>query len=607
MRLKLNHFWVPIYVSLALATITIIATSIFGNWSTIYVYNIFYITFLNFTILSLNTIFFTKHRRFLNPPSRKFLRIFLILTYSLIYLTGTLLFIKTGQTIRTQTVIFFTQMTPTLITLLIATFIVLAVLLLTLTLYKKTKPEKTEIEERNKIKIVFYISIILFVITILVNSLFLQIENPLIYDQNALISYRVEIPTPGEIILPINTTLKKPNIIFIMADAISAENIGAYGYKRNATPNIDALAQKSIVFENAYTTATHSDYAQAAILSSRHLLTSEYRTIFPYENPKKFIWDTFKENNYTTGYYSSQDDRWQNMNYYINYTNLDNVSNSMTDNQTDYGLGLISNDYDHKTTDIAINWLNETIKKPEPFFLYLNFQAPHLPRAYPPEYAHFKPDDDNSLIPFAEDNSINRYDNALRYTDIQIGRIINFTKENNISNNTIIVFTSDHGEDLYERHGVTNHGKSIYNEELIVPLIIHIPDIKPITVKHKVSQIDLTPTLIDLLGYPIPDEFQGDIMRKNTPIFFVTQSHKYLIGMIQNDTKIIIDIHQETSEVYNLKDDPEELNELDPKKYRQKILKLLFWHHCQKDYYENEKWNTELINNRCLANNNFKI
>ena len=607
MRLKLNHFWVPIYVSLALSIITIIATSLFGNWSPIYIYNIFYFTFFNFTILSLNTIFFTKHRRFLNTTARKFLRILVIVVYSLIYLTATISFIKTGQIAGIQTAIFFSQMAPTIMTITIIAFIIAATLLLTFALYKKTKPDKKEVKERNKIKIIFYISIALFIITILANSMFLQFKNPLISDKEALISYQAKPIIQGEELLQINLTLENPNVIFIMVDAISAENVGAYGYERNVTPNIDALTQESILFKNAYATSTHSDYSQPAILSSRHMLTSEYRTIFPYENPKKFIWDTFKEDNYTTGYYSSQDDRWQNMNYYLNYTNLDNISNSMTDNQADYGIGLLSNDYDHKTTNLALNWLNETIKKPNPFFLYLNFQATHSPRSYPPEYAHFKPDEDNSLIPFAEDNSINRYDNALRYVDAQIGRIINFTKENNISNNTIIVFTSDHGEDLKARHGLTDHGKSIYNEELIVPLIIHIPNTKPTIVEHKVSQIDITPTLINLLGFPIPDEFQGDIMQKNSPIFFVTQSHKYLIGMVQNETKIILNIERETSEIYNLKNDPEELNELNPKNYRNEILKLLFWHHCQKDYYANERWKSKTTDNRCVINNNFKI
>ena len=596
MRLKFNHFWVAIFVSLFLALITIFTTFLYDDWSIRYIYNIFYLTLFNFMVLSLNAIFFTKHRRFLNPKLRKFLRISFIIIYSLAYLIATLSFITTGEITRIQTILFLSQMHPMLITGIIVGFVALSILLIVFAFYRKTEIPEAEEEERGKIKIIFYISIVLFIITILVNSVFLRIENPLISNEEALISYLGEEPILGAKVSSINTTLyDKPNVIFILLEALSAERIGFYGYERNVTPNMDKLANKSTIFTNAYTTSTHSDYAQPGLLSSRYMFTSKYRKIFPDDNPRKFIWDIFKEDNYTTGYYSSQDDRWQNMDHYLDYTNLDDVSNSMTDGKTDYGNGLARKDYDHKTADLAVEWLNKTIKKQEPFFLYLNFQATHLPRSYPPNYEYFKPE-----------NPINKYDNSLRYVDLQVGKIIDFIEENNLSNNTIIAITSDHGEDLEKRHGISNHGKSIYEEELIVPALIFLPRREPKVKEERVSHIDFVPTLIDLLGYPIPKEFQGDLMRKNRPIFLVAQSHKYLIGLIQNDTKIILDMNKKLSEVYDLKNDPKELNNIDSKEYNDLMLKLLFWHYCQKDYYEKQRWKKDSIN-RCSLNNNFKI
>lgn len=604
MKLKLNHFRIALSISIFLSLITIIATLTLDEINIRHIYNIFFFSFLNFAILSLNAIFFTKHRKFLNAAARKFLRISFIILYSATYLVSVLLFVMTGQITRIQTLLFFSQMGPAAIINAIIISVIIIFLLITIAFYRKTAVPEAEAEERKKVKIIFWISIALLIITVLTNSILLRIENPIISDKDALISYQMETPVLEEL-SEINLTFDRPNVIFILLESLSAERIGAYGYERNVTPNIDKLANKSIVFTNAYTTSTHSDYAQLGVLSSRYMFTSKYKTDFTIDSPRKFLWDVLKEDGYTTGYYSSQDDKWQGMDKYLNYTNLDNFSYSRTDGKMDYGTQISQKDHDHKTADLAINWLNETVQKPEPFFLYLNFHATHMPRSYPSEYAYFKPDEGEWFIPF-DDNSINKYDNALRYVDIQVGKILDFIETNNISNNTIIMLTSDHGEDLENRHGVSNHGKSIYEEELIVPAIVFLPGVNHTIVEDKVSHIDFLPTFLDLLGYPIPKEFQGEIMRKNRPIFFVTQSHKYLIGMIDNNTKTILDINRKLSEVYNLADDPKELNNIDSKEYSEDMLKLLFWHYCQKDYYKKERWETNL-NTRCALNNNFKM
>jgi arylsulfatase A-like enzyme len=603
---RINHLKIAFILSISLSALTVIAVTATNYWSIRNFYLLIYYFFLSLSLLSLNTLLFSRKRKFIPNRLRKPLRIAFITVYSFIYIASTISYVTTGQIVRAQTLIFITGASP-LKTNLISLGIVLVIFLTFLALvHRKTNFKDSKRKDSKKIKITFYVSFVFFIITLFVNPLFLQIENSIVTDKDKLLEYQAEEPLLEEV-SNISQSFDRPNVVFILLESLSAERLGTYGYERDVSPNIDSLAKDSVVFTRAYTTSTHSDYSQPGLLSSRYLFTSDIRNNFDQKNPRKFIWDIFKEDNYSTGYFSSQDDRWQGMNKYLDFKNIDTYSYSLTDGSTDYGSRLAKKDYDHRTSEKAINWLNETIKDEKPLFLYLNFQATHNPNAYPEEYSHFKPDDgvSNPLAAEYAQKEVNRYDNALRYVDEQVGKIISFIEENDLKNDTIIVITADHGHDLEGRHGFRGHAQSIYEEELIVPAIVFLPGVAPTVVNGRVSHIDFVPTLIDLLGYTIPPEFQGDLMRKNRPIFFVTQSHKYKIGLIQNNSKVIIDLNKELIEAYDLENDPGELNQLKPKEFNKQILKLLFWRHCQISYYENEKWKTNVID-RCSAHNNLK-
>tara|TARA_Y100000034_G_scaffold100309_1_gene123567 strand:- start:46 stop:1932 length:1887 start_codon:yes stop_codon:yes gene_type:complete len=602
---KVDHTNLAVVLSLILFLYTLIAVGISEDWSTRNIYNLIYLLFLNFTVLTFNAILFSKKRKYLNESLRKYIRIAVIVSYSTTYIFLVTSFISTGQIARVQTILFLSNMHPLWIAGVIALAGTIFFLIFVGILSKKTPLVDLRSKNRKKLKIIFIINLILLIITIGVNFVFLEIENKIITDESELISYQFEKQILQEKLAEINPDKDKPNVVFILLETLSAERLGTHGYERNVSPNIDKLASKSIVFENAFSTSSHSDYAQPGLLSSRYIFSSEYRNLFSDNNPRKFVWDIFKEDNYTTGYFSSQDDRWQGMNYYLNYTNLDNFSYSMTDGKTDYGSGYAKKDMDHKTSALALTWLNETIKKDDPFFLYLNFQATHNPMVYPKNYSIYKPDESINPLSTRGPWVTNRYDNALGYVDDQVGKILNFLEENNLSNSTVITITSDHGHDLENRHNVFGHGKSIYNEELIVPEIMFFPGVEPQRINDRVSHIDFVPTLLDALGYKLPYEFQGEVMRENKPIFFVAQSHFYLIGMIQDNIKIIIDVNNKLVEVYDLENDPEELIKLNSKDHNDKILKLLFWHYCQKDYYEKDRWEAPQ-SNRCFLHNNFK-
>ncbi len=405
----------------------------------------------------------------------------------------------------------------------------------------------------------------------------------------------------GETVLDFQINNSKQNVVFIMMDAVPYYKLNYYGYNRTTSPNIDKLAKESLVFWNAFSTASHSDYSQTAFLSSRHTLINNVQNFFD-DYPRKFAWDVFKDEGYLTAHVSSQNDEWAYINYYFNTDNLDFYHDSMADSEYDYGMGKARKDFDDRTANYAIDWLKNNVSD-EPFFLYLNFQSAHSPHFRIPEGNSYY---DDEWIPFLTMDFqdyvlvVNRYDNALLFIDKQIQRIIDVIEKKGEMNNTIIIITSDHGEDLEGQHDQYGHGMSIYDEEIHIPFIMYIPGIGHKDIYDNVAQIDLFPTIFDLLGYSIPEEFQGKVMRKNSLIISYIQSYRYYMGLIDNDMKIILDMHDEEIELFNLTEDPQELNNLvGSVNHSVYFNELMEWYLCQLDYYDKELWTKGELAPKC--------
>jgi len=471
---------------------------------------------------------------------------------------------------------------------------------------QKNLPEQKILNK--KINIFYFlipILVIVFIIILLPKGYSSSI-NPIIDLIKKLLSSRPDIPQLNnasfiekEKLLNISSG-ENLNVIIIMLESISAEHIGYYGYERNITPNIDLLSEKSIVLNKTYSSASHSEYSQTTFLSSRYVLTDEYRNFFKENYPKNFIWDVLKNQNYSTAYISSENDEWVNMIYYYNTSNLDVYHHSITDGVFDYGEGTERKDYDEVATKKAVEWLGNASK---PFFLYINLQATHYPYEYPLNNSVFLPDETTSIfttfISIAEkdyNTSVNRYDNALYYVDKQIGTLLTYFERENLFNNSLIVLTSDHGEILEKRHGFIRHGFGIYEEEVRVPLIFYIPGQEHKVINKNVAQIDVVPTILSILNFPLSKEFQGTEFTSNPEIFMLSQNQNFKIGTVKDDIKYVLDMHSYLAEVYNLTSDPLEQNNLiktreDEEHYTEEYgINLFQWYDCQLDYYKNKKY-----------------
>lgn len=412
-----------------------------------------------------------------------------------------------------------------------------------------------------------------------------------------------------EEILNFSSELENPNFVVILLESLSYNHVGYADYGRDVTPNIDKLAGKSIVFKEAYSSATHTDHAVPTFLSSRYTLTNRFTSNHGEDYPKTFMWDVLKKEGYNTAFFSPMDEDWMGIEKYYNKTNLDVFWDALTDGHTERGtLAYGLKDDDFNTTKKAIEWI-DGLKMEESFFIYLNLQSTHYPYFYPEEKAIFLPDEPESIftdyVNIAEEDmnaSINLYDNALHYVDESVGYLISYLEDNCLMNNTVIILSSDHGETFDDRHENLRHGFGGYEAEIRVPLFFYIPDQKYFVVEERVRTLDVIPTILNIFGFQLSEHFQGRVMAENLPIVFYTQTQNAKIGLLYGDMKYFLNLNTYETEAYNLTLDPLEESNLikdldDTKKYAKEYGEILFgWYRCQREFYGEELWKTgELI------------
>ena len=311
-------------------------------------------------------------------------------------------------------------------------------------------------------------------------------------------------------------------ILLITIDTLRADHLGCYGYFRDTSPHIDALADESLVFENAFTTMPTTLPAHLSLLTSSHPRShgvTQNGLIFEPLPERRSFASILGDAGYRTAAI---------------------VSSGVLHSQ--HGIGSGFAEYDHppkgkgqqrkagETTAIALDWL-ATLEPGSPWFLWVHYFDPHLSYSPPEPFDVFRATPE--LDAFLESKAIratgesrdahNRYDGEILYTDSEVGRLLSRLEELGLYDETTIVVTSDHGEGLYQ-HGHLQHGE-IHNEQLLVPLILKpaaSSGHRPARVERVASLIDVVPTLAGLVSLDLPetfaDQIQGvDLLGSDTP------------------------------------------------------------------------------------------
>ncbi len=321
-------------------------------------------------------------------------------------------------------------------------------------------------------------------------------------------------------------------VILVCIDTLRADHVGAYGYPRKTTPRIDRLATEGTVFEWAISQSNWTVPATATLLTS--LYPSEHGAVIQGEikhldktrpsglRPNvKTLGDDFRLAGFRTGLFSAN-------------PFLQSLKRS-------FDAAEVKLQNAGSLTDKAIAWLHE--KPAEPFFLHLQFMDLHQPLDPPePYFSYFEVAEgglrgpqhkrwgyttmhnpDSASFRRYRAHKVALYDGALRYIDTEIGRLIDTLADLGLLDQTLLVVTSDHGEEFWDHADVASrntgdprgwwgigHGHSMFQELLHVPLILHGPRVAMgARVECGARHLDVAPTILKLLELQPPPRMRG--------------------------------------------------------------------------------------------------
>ncbi len=285
------------------------------------------------------------------------------------------------------------------------------------------------------------------------------------------------------------------NVVLLTIDTLRADHLGAYGYARDTSPNLDALAAAGARFAAGWAHAPSTRYSMPAILTGRLPLQVDYDTSiggWPGLLPRATtIAEVLAARGFTTAAFT-------------NYWYFDPVR------RMNQGFAIYDNDnarlhqgadpaHSHGTssreqTDKALAFVADHAD--QRFFLWVHYYDPHHEYELHPEVPAFGAD------PMA------RYDGEIRYTDLHVGRLFDDLKARGLWDRTVIVVTGDHGEGFGE-HAIDFHGYDLYAAQTKVPLIIRVPGLPPRVVTTAAGHVDILPTLANLAGAPATTQMMG--------------------------------------------------------------------------------------------------
>jgi hypothetical protein len=349
--------------------------------------------------------------------------------------------------------------------------------------------------------------------------------------------------TPEEDLTRLRGRAAGRNVVVVHLESTGAGYLRPYGAAEDPMPRLTALSARAILFENAYTTypeTIRSFFAtQCAVFPALDTRAEDYE---PAHAPA--LADLLAQRGYRTGLFHPGRFRYLGMEEALRnrgYRTREDAGEIGGERESSFGIDEAS------AVRRMLAWIDE--RPGEPFLLTYLPIAGHHPYNAPPPY------------PFPDDSDLNRYRNALHYADDSLADLLDGLRRRGLEDNTLLVVCGDHGEAFGQHAGNYGHTLFLYEENVRVPLLIAAPGrIEPARVGRVVSLAGLAPTVLDLLGLPTPDEYQGRSLLSAEPrmALFCTDYSLGLLGLRDGRWKMIHELDSGRSQLFDLAADPGE-------------------------------------------------
>ncbi|MBZ5639851.1 MAG: sulfatase-like hydrolase/transferase [Acidobacteriia bacterium] len=325
------------------------------------------------------------------------------------------------------------------------------------------------------------------------------------------------------------TSREPPNILLLAVDTLRADHVGAYGARADLTPHVDALARRGVRLER-YTTVVPTTLASfTSLLTGRHPHShGVFRNGVRWPEGLEGIQSVFLKGGYETAAFIAS--------YCLSSAfGLSRGFEHFDEHLTVAFDGDPNNPLVRPASEVAsafVTWLERRPRDHRPFFAWVHFFDPHAPYQPPPPYdAMFDPDYRGVVNGSMADIERGRralarsgggedpdtrhlealYSGEIRYVDDEIGKLLSALDRSGLASRTLVVFTADHGETLHEHEDYFDHGPSVFDTEIRIPLIVAGPGIEGPgrTDLRPACNIDLAPTLLEYAGLPAVKEHEG--------------------------------------------------------------------------------------------------
>ena len=342
---------------------------------------------------------------------------------------------------------------------------------------------------------------------------------------------------------------KGRNVVMVSLESTAAQYLSLYSGKYEVMPNLNALASKALVFDNAYAVYPESIKGLFSVLCS----------VFPsfdsepkaYEKaPCRALPAALAGEGYRTGLFHSGLFGYLGMESIVRnrgYQTMEDAGDIGGNHHSSFGVD------EPVTVRRMLAWIDARPHGQRFFLTYLPI-AGHHPYATP------------EPGPFAGPEELDQYRDALHYGDVSLGTLRDGLRARGLEDNTVWVVYGDHGEAFGQHQGNYAHTFFLYEENVHVPFLVAAPGLMTgqTRVSKVVSLVDTAPTILNLLGIAPPSDFQGRTMLDGTRrmALFFTDYSLGILGLRDGPWKFIYEMESGRPKLFDLRSDSQELTDL---------------------------------------------